>query len=172
MSATPTSDSQRSAVDPKLEGEVLAFAQKARAASDTLAEFDTATKNAWLLRVAERLEAARDSILEANAADLREAEAKGVEEPLMNRLAISDGKWRDMIQGLRDVCALPDPVGAIENQRVLPNGLRVGRMRIPIGVIAIIYESRPNVTVDAAASHSADGLAVGRDQHLRSERAG
>jgi glutamate-5-semialdehyde dehydrogenase len=105
MSATPTSDSQRSAVDPKLEGEVLAFAQKARAASDTLAEFDTATKNAWLLRVAERLEAARDSILEANAADLREAEAKGVEEPLMNRLAISDGKWRDMIQGLRDVCA-------------------------------------------------------------------
>ena len=144
----------------ELEREITAFAQKAADASNTLAEFDTQTKNAWLLRVAERLEAARETILEANALDLREAQAKGVAEPLVNRLAISDDKWRDMIQGLRDVCALPDPVGAVENQRVLPNGLRVGRMRIPIGVIAIIYESRPTVTVDAAALCVKAGNAV------------
>ena len=147
----PENSVRRPAPDSELERENLALARKARAASDTLAEFDTETKNAWLRRVAERLEAAREIILEANATDLREAETKGIAEPLRNRLAISDGKWRDMIQGLRDVCALPDPVGAIENERVLPNGLRVGRMRIPIGVIAIIYESRPNVTIDAAA---------------------
>jgi glutamate-5-semialdehyde dehydrogenase len=143
-----------------LAREMFDFAEKARTASDTLAELDTATKNAWLLRVAERLEAAREGILEANAEDLRNAEAKGVEEPLVNRLAISDAKWDDMVQGLRDVCALPDPVGAVENERVLPNGLRVGRMRTPIGVIAIIYESRPNVTVDAAALCVKAGNAV------------
>ena len=143
-----------------LAREMFELAEKARTASDTLAELDTATKNAWLLRVAERLEAARGSILEANAEDLRNAEAKGVEEPLVNRLAISDAKWDDMIQGLRDVCALPDPVGAVENERVLPNRLRVGRMRTPIGVIAIIYESRPNVTVDAAALCVKAGNAV------------
>ena len=118
----PENSVRRPAPDPELEREILALARKARAASDTLAEFDTETKNAWLRRVAERLEAARETILEANATDLREAETKGIAAPLRNRLAISDGKWRDMIQGLRDVCALPDPVGAVENQRVLPNG--------------------------------------------------
>jgi glutamate-5-semialdehyde dehydrogenase len=143
-----------------LAREMFDFAERAQTASDTLADLDTATKNAWLLRVAERLEAARESILEANAEDLRNAAAKGVEAPLMNRLAISDAKWNDMIQGLRDVCALPDPVGSVENERVLPNGLRVGRMRTPIGVIAIIYESRPNVTVDAAALCVKAGNAV------------
>ncbi len=156
----PENSVRRPAPDPELEREILALARKARAASDTLAEFDTETKNAWLRRVAERLEAARETILAANATDLREAETKGIAAPLRNRLAISDGKWRDMIQGLRDVCALPDPVGAVENQRVLPNGLRVGRMRIPIGVIAIIYESRPNVTIDAAALCVKAGNAV------------
>ena len=106
MSPSVTSSQQPEA---KLEREILAFARKAQAASHALAEFDTKTKNAWLLRVAERLEAAREAILEANARDLGEAEAKGVAEPLVNRLAISEDKWRDMIQGLRDVCALPDP---------------------------------------------------------------
>lgn len=157
---TPSDSAPGIEHDPEMEREILSLARKARAASDTLAEFDTETKNRWLERVAERLEAARATILDANAADLREAEEKGIAAPLMNRLAISDGKWRDMIQGLRDVCALPDPVGAIENQRVLPNGLRVGRMRIPIGVIAIIYESRPNVTIDAAALCVKAGNAV------------
>ncbi|MGI9592625.1 MAG: glutamate-5-semialdehyde dehydrogenase, partial [Myxococcota bacterium] len=115
---------------------------------------------AWLARCAERLEAAREPIREANARDMALAAEKGVAEPLVRRLELSEGKWADMIQGLRDVAALPDPVGAIEDMRVRPNGLRVGRMRIPLGVIGIIYESRPNVTVDAAALCVKAGNAV------------
>ena len=136
------------------------IAQRAQLASAHTAELSSAQKNAWLLRAAARLEAARESIGEANARDVREAEARGVAAPLLGRLVLSDGKWRDMIAGLRDVAALPDPVGRIEQDRVLPNGLQVGRMRIPLGVIAIIYESRPNVTVDAAALCVKAGNAV------------
>ena len=136
------------------------IAQRTRVASERAAELSSARKNAWLVRAAERLEAARDSICEANERDVREAETRGVAAPLLKRLALSDGKWRDMIAGLRAVAALPDPVGRVEQTRVLPNGLQVGRMRIPLGVIAIIYESRPNVTVDAAALCVKAGNAV------------
>ena len=136
------------------------IAKRTQRASAHTAELSSAQKNAWLLRAAARLEAARESIREANARDVREAEARGVAAPLLGRLALSDGKWRDMIAGLRDVAALPDPVGRVEQDRVLPNGLQVGRMRIPLGVIAIIYESRPNVTVDAAALCIKAGNAV------------
>jgi glutamate-5-semialdehyde dehydrogenase len=143
-----------------LQEEIHATAIRARAASERLAELSTAAKNAWLLRCAERLDAARERIREANAHDMAAAAEKGVAEPLVRRLELSDGKWADMIQGLRDVAALPDPVGAIEDMRVRPNGLKVGRMRIPLGVIGIIYESRPNVTVDAAALCVKAGNAV------------
>ena len=136
------------------------IAQRARLAAARTAELSSVQKNEWLLRAAARLEAARESIRQANARDVREAEARGVAEPLRKRLLLSDGKWRDMIAGLRDVAALPDPVGRVEQERVLPNGLQVGRMRIPLGVIAIIYESRPNVTVDAAALCVKSGNAV------------
>jgi len=110
--------------------------------------------------VVERLEAARGRISEANARDMQAAEQKGVPAPLVNRLAIDDGKWANMLQGVRDVIALPDPVGEISDMKVRPNGLRVGRMRIPLGVIGIIYESRPNVTVDAAVLCVKAGNAV------------
>ena len=143
-----------------LQEDVHAIAVNARAAGERLAELSTAQKNAWLLRCAERLEAARERIREANALDMAQASEKGVAEPLVRRLELSDSKWADMLAGLRDVAALPDPVGAIENLRVRPNGLRVGRMRIPLGVIGIIYESRPNVTVDAAALCVKAGNAV------------
>jgi glutamate-5-semialdehyde dehydrogenase len=136
------------------------LASRARAASERVAELDSAQKDAWLHRAAERLEAARDRIREANAKDMREAEEKGVEGPLVGRLELSDGKWADMIAGLRDVSNLPDPVGSVEQTTVRPNGLQVGRMRIPLGVIGIIYESRPNVTVDAAALCVKAGNAV------------
>lgn len=143
-----------------LEREILDLTRRARGASETLGEIDTRTKNAWLARAAERLEAARTEILDANARDLEGAREKNVSEPLVNRLSLSDARWNDMIQGLRDVAVLPDPVGGVDSERVLPNGLRVGRMRIPLGVIAIIYESRPNVTVDAAALCIKSGNAV------------
>jgi len=157
-----------------LESEILDLARRARDASRRVSELSTRTRNAWLLRAAERLEASRDAVLEANARDVEAARESGVAAPLRNRLVLSEGKWADMLQGLRDVAALPDPVGRIDESRVLPNGLRVGRMRIPLGVIGIIYESRPNVTVDAASLCVKAGNAVvlrGGSEAFHSNRA-
>ncbi len=157
-----------------LEAEIRELASRARAASARMGELSTEAKNAWLARTAERLEAARPAIMDANARDVAAAAEKGVPEAMRNRLGISDGKWADMIQGLRDVIALPDPVGRITNHSVRPNGLRVGQMAIPLGVIAMIYEARPNVTVDAAALCLKAGNAVilrGGSEAFHSNRA-
>jgi glutamate-5-semialdehyde dehydrogenase len=143
-----------------LRERIEALARDARTASRRVADLDTRTKDAWLLRSAERLERARGRILEANREDMRAAEARGLEAPLVRRLDLAGDKWAAMVDGLRQVAALPDPVGTITETRVRPNGLRVGRMRIPLGVIAIVYESRPNVTVDAAALCVKAGNAV------------
>jgi glutamate-5-semialdehyde dehydrogenase len=143
-----------------LRERIEALARDARTASRRLADLDTRTKDAWLLRAAERLEAAQQRILDANRRDMREAETRGVAAPLVRRLDLAGPKWTVMVDGLRQVAALPDPVGSISETRVRPNGLRVGRMRIPLGVIAIVYESRPNVTVDAAALCVKAGNAV------------
>ena len=143
-----------------LEQQIEDLSRDARAASHAVATLSTTQKNAWLRRAAERLEAAKDAILDANQRDIREAKEKGVAAPLVRRLELGGGKWESMVDGLHQVAALPDPVGEISEMRVRPNGLRVGRMRIPLGVIAIIYESRPNVTVDAAALCVKAGNAV------------
>ncbi|MEE8475104.1 MAG: glutamate-5-semialdehyde dehydrogenase [Myxococcota bacterium] len=134
-----------------LGDQIHELALRARLASYRIAELSTREKDAWLLRSADRLEAAQGRILEANALDLDAARERGIAAPLVKRLELAESKWRDMLAGLRDVAGLPDPVGRIESMATRPNGLRVGRMRIPLGVIGIIYESRPNVTVDAAA---------------------
>ena len=157
-----------------LQALVHEIAVSARAASEQIAELSSAHKDAWLRRAAERLEAAREHVRAANAQDITEARANGLEAPLAARLELSDAKWRDMISGLRDVAALPDPVGRVEQTSVRPNGLEVGRMRIPLGVIGMIYESRPNVTVDAAALCVKAGNAVilrGGSEALRSNLA-
>ena len=143
-----------------LEEQVIELARKARSASEQIAELSTHEKNAWLMRCAERLTDAKAEILAANAVDLERAASSEISGPMLKRLELSEGKWRDMIAGLRDVAALPDPVGRVESTVVRPNGLQVGRMRIPLGVIGIIYESRPNVTVDAAALCVKAGNAV------------
>jgi glutamate-5-semialdehyde dehydrogenase len=143
-----------------LETEILELARRARAASERTQELDTATKNAWCRRAGERLEAARSAILAANEADVEAAREKGVAAPLLGRLELTDTRWRTMLAGLRDVAELPDPVGEISELRLRPSGVRVGRMRMPLGVIAMIYESRPNVTVDAAALCVKAGNAV------------
>jgi glutamate-5-semialdehyde dehydrogenase len=158
----------------KLEAQIRDLAKRAREASLSLADLGTDAKNAWLLRSAERLEAARPRILAENRKDTEEAEAKGVTAPMVRRLALEGEKWESMVGGLRAVAALPDPVGEIPSTRLLPNGLRVGRMRIPLGVIGIIYESRPNVTVDAAALCVKAGNAVvlrGGSEAIRSNLA-
>lgn len=143
-----------------LETEIRALANRARKASALMGEMSTERKNAWLSRTAELLNESRERIMEANAQDVAAAEEKGVALPMRNRLGISEGKWADMIQGLHDVIALQDPVGQITNHSVRPNGLQVGQMSIPLGVIAMIYEARPNVTVDAAALCLKAGNAV------------
>jgi glutamate-5-semialdehyde dehydrogenase len=143
-----------------LEAAIEDIARRARDASRLCGELDTRRKDAWLLRAAERLADARERIRVANAEDMQRAREKGVAAPLVARLELSESKWRDMLAGLRDVARLPDPVGRVEDTRVRPNGLEVGRMRIPLGVICMIYESRPNVTVDAAALCVKAGNAV------------
>ena len=143
-----------------LDAQIRQLAERARAASHGMSALSTRTKDAWLLRSAERLEAARECILAENRKDMEAATAKGVAGPMVARLDLAGERWASMIDGLRQVASLPDPVGSISETRVRPNGLRVGRMRIPLGVIAIIYESRPNVTVDAAALCVKSGNAV------------
>ena len=159
---TPPLDRTRSErIDPStLQAEMRELARAAHVASRQTAELSSQQKNDWLHCAAARLEAAHERILTANAKDIALAEEKGVEAPLRGRLGISESKWKDMLQGLRDVAALPDPIGRITNHSVRPNGLRVGQMAIPLGVIAMIYESRPNVTVDAAALCLKAGNAV------------
>jgi glutamate-5-semialdehyde dehydrogenase len=162
------------ATEAGLEAQIRDLARRARAASVRVAELGTRAKNDWLLRAAERLEGARERILEANRADMAAAEGAGLAAPMVRRLALEGGKWEDMIAGLREVAALPDPVGEISSLRVLPSGVRAGRMRIPLGVIGIIYESRPNVTVDAAALCVKAGNAVilrGGSEAIRSNLA-
>jgi glutamate-5-semialdehyde dehydrogenase len=157
-----------------LERRIADLARSARAAAAATAQLTRACKDAWIARAAERLEAARERILAANRDDVAEARRAGLEAPLLQRLALGDDKWRSMLAGLREVAALPDPVGEISTLSVRPNGLRVGRMRIPLGVIAIIYESRPSVTVDAAALCVKAGNAVilrGGSEAIRSNLA-
>src|SRR5512139_2933043 len=119
-----------------LEQQIEAIARAARTASHETARLSRAVKDRWILRAAERLEIARERVLAANREDVAEAEKRGVEPALAQRLALAGDKWTSMIAGLRDVAALPDPVGEITSMWVRPNGLRVGRMRIPLGVIA------------------------------------
>lgn len=132
----------------------------AKAASRQAAVLDTAVKNQALLALANAIGARRAELQAANAEDLAAAERAGLPAPLRDRLALTDSVLAAMVDGLRDIAAQPDPVGEIGELRRRPNGLLVGRMRIPLGVVAIIYESRPNVTVDAAALCLKAGNAV------------
>lgn len=124
--------------------------QKARAASRRMAAASTADKNKALLRLAELLEAKKEDIFAANEQDLVRAKKNGLKESFVDRLRVTEKVLRLMAEGARQTAALPDPVGEISEIRRRPSGIQVGRMRVPLGVLGIIYESRPNVTVDAA----------------------
>ena len=124
--------------------------QKARAASRRMAVASTADKNKALLRLAELLEAKKEDIFAANEQDLVRAKNNGLKESFVDRLRVTEKVLRLMAEGARQTAALPDPVGEISEMRRRPSGIQVGRMRVPLGVLGIIYESRPNVTVDAA----------------------
>ncbi len=133
---------------------------EAKAASHVLARTDRAAKDACLLDLADRIEAQAGQLLEANSADLDAGTEEGLSEALMDRLALSDARIAEMAAGVREIAELADPVGEIAESWTLENGLEVRKQRAPLGVIGIVYEARPNVTIDAAALCLKSGNAV------------
>lgn len=126
-------------------------AQKARASAPTLGTLSAAVKDAVLLNLAERLTGEAAAVLEANDADMVEARQGGMDSAMLDRLLLTEDRLAGMAADVRHVASLPDPVGEEFDTRTLPNGLEIRRQRVPLGVIGVIYESRPNVTVDVSA---------------------
>lgn len=125
--------------------------QQARVASRLMARATTAQKNVALQAMADAIDERRESLQKANQQDLAAGREKGLDDAMLDRLALTPARIETMIEGLRQVAALQDPIGEVTDMRFLPSGIQVGRMRVPLGVIGIIYESRPNVTCEAAS---------------------
>jgi glutamate-5-semialdehyde dehydrogenase len=142
------------------EQDVRALAERARTASLGLALATRAQKDAALLAMAEALLASQEQVLAANAEDVARAEAEGTAEGIVDRLRLTPARLEGMAQGLRDVAALPDPVGEVVRGSTLANGLELRQVRVPFGVVGMIYEARPNVTTDAAGICLKSGNAV------------
>lgn len=134
--------------------------QQARQASKALAKANTGTKNRALQAMARVIDQQRDALKQANQRDLDAGQAKGLDPAMLDRLALTDARIDAMIEGLHQVAGLADPVGGITDLEFRPSGIQVGKMRVPLGVIGIIYESRPNVTVEAASLCIKSGNAV------------
>ena len=165
-----TQDSQEFSVTDYMIG----LGREARAASRALAAAATDTKNRALLAMAEALDTEREHLMAENAKDLAAGRANGLDAALLDRLALKPVTIDGMIEGLRQVAALPDPCGAITDLNYRPSGIQVGRMRVPLGVIGIIYESRPNVTIEAASLCLKSGNAAilrGGSEAIHSNRA-
>ncbi|MDQ3849173.1 MAG: aldehyde dehydrogenase family protein, partial [Actinomycetota bacterium] len=139
---------------------VPAICLAAREASRTLAALDTSTKDAALGAIADALIVRTGEILEANARDMESGRAAGLDRALLDRLALDPARIAAIAAGTRAIAALPDPVGEVVEGRRLPNGLDVRKVRVPFGVVAVVYEARPNVTIDAAALCLKSGNAV------------
>lgn len=160
------------ATDAKRVVETLG--RTARAAARKMASAQTGQKNRALETLARLLVSEREAIFAANRIDLEKARAEGLSEAFLDRLAISEKGLDRMAEGVREIEALPDPVGEIESLRPRPTGISVGRMRVPLGVIAMIFESRPNVTIDASALAIKSGNAIilrGGHEALESNKA-
>jgi glutamate-5-semialdehyde dehydrogenase len=134
-----------------LTEQMTLLARQARAASRQLARLSTAEKNLCLLAMADAVEQNKAGIQEANARDMQAGAESGLSSAMLDRLKLDDKRIADMAKGLREVAALPDPTGRVLDERVRPNGLKLRKVSTPIGVVVIIYESRPNVTADAAS---------------------
>jgi glutamate-5-semialdehyde dehydrogenase len=143
-----------------LKERVSEFGKRARAAARALAKCPTPVKNAGLMGMADGLIRAADSILSANARDVERAKANGLSAAMIDRLTLNPQRLTGMADGIRQVAALPDPVGEVIREWVRPNGLQIRKVRVPIGVVGIIYESRPNVTSDAAVLCTKTGNAT------------
>lgn len=143
-----------------LEKNLLIKAEAAKASAEAMAMVSTATKNAALLSMAHELEQRTAIILSANAVDLEEARKKGVKRSFLDRLMLDESRIAGMADGLRQAAALPDPIGEGDYSTVRPNGLEIRRVRVPLGVVGMIYEARPNVTSDAIGLGLKSGNAV------------
>ncbi|MBI4827813.1 MAG: glutamate-5-semialdehyde dehydrogenase [Nitrospinae bacterium] len=157
-----------------LEQEIESLARAARAAARPLAALSTEVKNRALRQMAEALVSGHDAIIAANARDLDAGKQAGLSAAMLDRLMLDPKRIEAMAQGLREIEQLADPVGEITGMKRRPNGLMVGRMRVPLGVVGIIYESRPNVTADTAALCLKSGNAVvlrGGSEAIHSNRA-
>jgi len=157
-----------------IEATIVEMAAAARAAASDMARCSALKKNEVLLTIADKINTDADKIKAENRKDLEWAREKGLSDAMIDRLTVKDATINSMINGLQEVALLPDPVGASTDARLRPNGLQVSRMRIPLGVIGIIYESRPNVTIDAAGLCLKAGNAVilrGGSEALHSNRA-
>ncbi len=130
---------------------MIELGQRARQASRIMAAASTDQKNQALLSIAGALDNAKSQLLETNQRDLQQGKSSGLEPALLDRLALTPQRIDTMTEGLKQVAALPDPIGSITDLNYRPSGIQVGRMRVPLGVIGIIYESRPNVTIEAAS---------------------
>lgn len=134
-----------------LHEELLTMGKSARSASQVLARTPTRIKNDALAAIAREIDQQSHELLQANAQDIASGRTQGLEPALLDRLALSPASIHTMLEGLQQIIALPDPIGEITNLNYRPSGIQVGRMRVPLGVVGIIYESRPNVTIDAAS---------------------
>lgn len=135
----------------EIDAYTLKLGVTARAASRDIAKATTAQKNKALLAIAAEIDSARDELMLANAKDMEAGQSKNLDSALLDRLELTPARIDNMIEGLHQVAALADPVGEVTDLRYRPSGIQVGRMRVPLGVIGIIYESRPNVTCEAAS---------------------
>jgi len=172
MSPTPNKTSK--AKSDNIAAYMQEKGEKARAASRAIARADAGTKNAALFALAQIILSESAQILDANAMDMREGRAQKLDDALMDRLELNPDRIAAMADGVRQVAMLPDPVGEINDMKLRPSGIQVGRMRVPLGVVGIIYESRPNVTADAAALCLKSGNAAilrGGSEALRSNLA-
>ncbi|QGN57746.1 glutamate-5-semialdehyde dehydrogenase [Nostocoides sp. HKS02] len=151
---------QTQSIDPAAVAQVATVARAARVAARRLALLHRTEKDAALLALADALEAATDEIVAANGADLARGREAGMPQGLLDRLALDAARVAAVAQALRDVAALPDPVGEVVRGSTLANGLQIRQVRVPMGVVGMIYEARPNVTVDAAGLGLKSGNAV------------
>lgn len=138
-------------MDPDIKTYLTSIGTRARGASRLMSRAETSDKNHALSAIADQLEAHATDLISANQRDLEAGRARGLDRAMLERLEVTAERVGNMARGLREVAALPDPVGEISDLTYRPSGIQVGRMRVPLGVIGIIYESRPNVTADAAA---------------------
>ena len=143
-----------------LRSEVLDFGKRARVAARSLARTSTEGKNTALLAMADQLRARHGAILRANSKDVEKATTDQLSLPIIDRLRLNEERIHGMEEGIREVAALEDPAGKVIAEWTRPNGLHISKVRVPIGVIGIIYESRPNVTSDAAVLCTKTGNAV------------